>query len=383
MVNLIIFNIFLYIAVLLLSLLIIFISKKGYLTLRFKNYCLSNSLGEFIILLFIISGIIMFILHILLIILIPAFLVPGGGTLIINKSGLVLMVNDTNTQDPVRWWPSGTPQTWSILGTALGVYRLVPGNPRIKTMAALSSLGLTIPSTVYFHAIENPNGFNRLMYSWMKYKQTGNWPSNIPNTVQDNDISEIIPNIVFEAESKYNLLKNSISTPSSTPSSSSASSSSSSSISTSSSSSSSFLPEDFNNFLDNLIPNQLGDNFLKNILAFFRPVETTGYLDDLIGQQLFIHILLFIIVISLIILLTIFFFIQIMVNNKEFLLNKFKNKFILFFIKYQLILGKISSVVLPLLIMFGLLELLIGLYFIITHPIPYEKLGTDLHIFIK
>jgi hypothetical protein len=35
------------------------------------------------------------------------------------------MVNETNTQDPVRWWPSGTPQSWGILGTALGIYRLV------------------------------------------------------------------------------------------------------------------------------------------------------------------------------------------------------------------------------------------------------------------
>lgn len=150
MVNLIIFNIFLYIAVLLLSLLFIFISKK-YITLRLKNYCSlsSNSLEELIILVFIISGIIMFILYLLLAILTPAFL-----ELIINKSGLILMVNDT--QDPVRWRPSGTPQTWGILGTTLGVYRLVPGNPRVKTMAALSSRlrGLTIPSTVNFHAVE-------------------------------------------------------------------------------------------------------------------------------------------------------------------------------------------------------------------------------------
>jgi hypothetical protein len=358
MVNLIIFNIFLYIAVLLLSLLFIFISKKGYITLRLKNYCSlsSNSLEELIILVFIISGIIMFILYLLL-----AILTPALQELIINKSGLILMVNDT--QDPVRWWPSGTPQTWGILGTALGVYRLVPGNPRVKAMAALSSRlrGLTIPSTVFFHAVENPNGFNRLMYSWMRYKQTGNWPSNIPNQIQDNDINDIIPNVVSEAESKYDSLKNS----------------------TSSSSSKAKRPKDFNNFFDNLIPNQLGDSLFSNILDLFRPAEITGYLDDLIGQQLFILFLLFIIVISLIILLTIYIFIQIMINNKEFLLNKFNNKFILFFIKYQLILGKISSFVLPLLIMFGLFELLIGLYFLITHPIPFEKLDIDLHIFLK
>jgi len=33
--------------------------------------------------------------------------------------------------------------------------------------------------------------------------------------------------------------------------------------------------------------------------------------------------------------------------------------------------------------MFGLIELMVGLYFIITHPIPFEKLDIDLHIFIN
>ena len=171
-----------------------------------------------------------------------------------------------------------------------------------------------------------------------------------------------------EAENKYELLKNSTS-------------------SSEGSNSSSFLPIDFNNLLDNLFSNaearSFGDNLISHILYIFRPVEVTGYLDDLIGQQLFIHLLLFIIVISLIILLTIYICIKIMVNNKEFLLNKFNNKFILFFIKYQLMLAKISSFILPLMIMFGLFELTIGLYFLITHPIPYEKIGIDLHICIK
>ena len=119
------------------------------------------------------------------------------------------------------------------------------------------------------------------------------------------------------------------------------------------------------------------------LLGNFRPVSTVGYLDDLIGQQLFILLLLFIIVLSLIVLLTIYFFIIIMVKYKEYLLSKFNNKFILFFVIYQLILAKLSSFNLPLLLMFGLMELLIGLYFLLTHPIPYDKLGIDLHIFIK
>jgi len=71
-----------------------------------------------------------------------------------------------------------------------------------------------------------------------------------------------------------------------------------------------------------------------------------------------------------------------MVNNKDFIIKRFKNRFVLFFIKYQLFLSKISLFVLPLLIMVGLIELFVGLYFIITHPIPYDKLYIDLHTYI-
>jgi hypothetical protein len=368
--NLIILNIYIFISILLLSLLILFASKKGYLGSKLKFYCISSSLGEDIILLIIISAPIIFILH---------FLLFSYSLFINNKTEFIFMVNNTNqgtnTLDPVRWWPSGTAQTWGILGTALGVYRLVPGSSRVKAIAALGSLGLSIPSTVYFHAVENPNGFNKLMFSWMKYKQTGNWPSIIPNKVQDDDLKDIIPNLISEGENKYGSINNTnTSNISPLPTAPTAGS-------VDNNSTTSFLPKDFNfnNLLDNFIP----DNLLSFLLDFFRPIPVVGYLDDLIGQQLFIHLLLFIIVISLIILLTIYIFIQIMVNNKEFLLKKFNNKFILFFIKYQLFLAKISSFILPLLIMFGLIELMVGLYFILTHPIPYDKLDIDLHIFIK
>jgi hypothetical protein len=164
----------------------------------------------------------------------------------------------------------GTAQTWGILGSALGVYRLVPGNPRVKAMAALGSLGLSIPSVVYFHAVENPNGFNRLMYSWVRYKQTGNWPPSIPNLVQDEDLKDIIPNLVKESESKYDSLSANQQNPTS-----------------------SIMPKDFNSNLDTFLDNFIPDNLFSIILDFFRPVAVTGYLDDLKGQQLFIHILLF------------------------------------------------------------------------------------------
>lgn len=90
--------------------------------------------------------------------------------------------------------------------------------------------------------------------------------------------------------------------------------------------------------------------FLHFFLQIFRPVPVEGFLDDLIGQQLFIQMLLLAVVIGLIIIFSVYIFILIMVNNKDFISKQFKNKFILFFIKYQLFLSKISFIILPLLI---------------------------------
>lgn len=46
------------------------------------------------------------------------------------------------------------------------------------------------------------------MFPWMKYKQTGNWPSIIPNQVQDDDLKDIIPNLISEGENKYGSINN-------------------------------------------------------------------------------------------------------------------------------------------------------------------------------
>ena len=78
-------------------------------------------------------------------------------------------------------------------------------------------------------------------------------------------------------------------------------------------------------------------------------------------------------------------FIQTLALNKDFILNKFENSHYLikFYIKYQILLGKISIITLPLLILFGLLELAYGLHYLITHPIPFDELPVDLHTYIK
>jgi len=78
----------------------------------------------------------------------------------------------------------------------VALYRITPGTSRTKAIVALSSLSVTIPTQVYFHAVENPNGFNRLMYSWMKYKETGQWPAQIPPEVSVESLNPIITNTV-------------------------------------------------------------------------------------------------------------------------------------------------------------------------------------------
>ena len=111
------------------------------------------------------------------------------------------------------------------------------------------------------------------------------------------------------------------------------------------------------------------------------PVE--GYLDDLLGQQLFIHLLLLVVVMSTIVLFLIFLFINFINYNKEYILTKFNNKYVKLFVRYQLFLSKLSLFTLPILIMIGLLQLFFGIYFLITHNIPYDSLGIDLHTYVS
>ena len=321
------FTYFIYFTIiLLLSSFIIFISNRGVFGNYIKNYFNYNSLFEYIIIIIITSGMINFIL--------------SGVHLYLNADYLNISMVADNQQDPVRWW--GVPQTWGVIGAAALAYRGTPGSPRAKILSVGASLGVTIPIMVFNQAIENPNGFNRLLYSWVHYKQHGVWPADIPQNIDGGKLADTV-------------------------------------ISESTKNASSYLPLSNKNndgfIFDGIIP--------ENILELFRPVQIEGYLDDLIGQQLFIHFLLLIIVFSLIILFSLYLFTQVLLGNKEFLLKKFNNRFIKFYIKYQLILAKISSIILPVFIMLGLIELFVGVLYIILHPIPFENLPIDLHIFIE
>jgi hypothetical protein len=124
------------------------------------------------------------------------------------------------------------------------------------------------------------------------------------------------------------------------------------------------------------------DKFFNFIGSILKPDFVEGHLDDLIGQQIIIHIILFVLLIS-IILLFIFFVANIyFLLYKDKLINKVDNKIFTFYIKYQSFFAKFSLIYLPIIIIFALLVLGHGLYFLITHQIPFEVLGIDLHTFI-
>jgi len=81
-----------------------------------------------------------------------------------------------NPVDPVRYWPSGLPQSISTISTGLFFYpntilqKIGGCSPRLKVLAALGAIGVSGANITYHSAIENPVGFNRFMYgfSWWK-----------------------------------------------------------------------------------------------------------------------------------------------------------------------------------------------------------------------
>lgn len=143
---------------------------------------------------------------------------------------------------------------------------------------------------------------------------------------------------------------------------------------------SNFLPTD--NFNWEIILKFINEYLVAPFMKIFRPVEVSGYFDDLIGQQYLIILLLLILLISIILLFILYIFINIFLHNKEIFLNRFDNKFIRFHIKYQIILANLSLFIIPIIISIGLITMTLCLHFLITHPILYEQLDIDLHTFL-
>jgi hypothetical protein len=108
-----------------------------------------------------------------------------------------------------------------------------------------------------------------------------------------------------------------------------------------------------------------------------------GHLDDLLGQQLFVLISLFILMVFIILLFVIYIINNIFLHYKDVLLKYFDNKYIRLYINYQVVLGRVSIIYLPMLIIFFMVGLCNGLHFLITHTIPYDNLAIDLHTYVR
>ena len=217
--------------------------------------------------------------------------------------------NSSEPVDPVRWWPSGVPQGIATIASSIGVYGALTklnATPRLRVIGALVSAGVTSSHIIYNSALsqENSVGFNRFMVGITQYKETGKWPSisdiallqqavatnNTSNEVVKDFIEKnVTSTIETEAmkKAKEIIVMDSNST------------------GVARSATNNFLPSDGTNIMESI-----QDYFFKWIFELFKPVPSAGegYLDDLLGQRLFIESILFFLCICIFILFIIFIF---------------------------------------------------------------------------
>jgi len=141
-----------------------------------------------------------------------------------------------------------------------------------------------------------------------------------------------------------------------------------------------FLPslDSYKDVIDTII-----DKIFTETIQIIQPVPVQGFLDDLIGQRMFIEVILFISCFFTILLIIAFCINLIFLLNKDKFIKFFDNKFFTLYFKYQALIAKISLFYLPLFIALGLYTITHGLYWLITHQIPYNSLDIELHQFIS
>lgn len=125
------------------------------------------------------------------------------------------------------------------------------------------------------------------------------------------------------------------------------------------------------------------DKIFELFSNLFNPIVVEGYLDDLIGQHLMFQMLIFIVSISILLLIIVFLFISFFLKNKEYLMNKFDNKYIKLYLSYQFVIAKVSYYIIPIFIVIGLIDIVVMLYYMLSHPIPYHVIPVNLHIYVK
>ena len=125
------------------------------------------------------------------------------------------------------------------------------------------------------------------------------------------------------------------------------------------------------------------DAIMNNFSSFFHFSPVNGFLDDLIGQQIVLYFVILLGSISLVFLLTGFIINNLILLNKDYIVKQFsQRKIVQFYLKYQEVMIKLSLFFLPAFMYLALFTLIGSSYFMITHPIPYEQLGIDLHVLV-
>ena len=122
----------------------------------------------------------------------------------------------------------------------------------------------------------------------------------------------------------------------------------------------------------NNIGNTNGNNFLPDFNFFkdiFTPVEHSIPLETLQNVHLVMTVGLFIIVLCVVLLLVYFFINLLIIFNKDYLLNRVKNKYALLYIKYVLFRTKIETVTIGVFIIGTLCFVLYILHYLIVHPV--------------
>ena len=114
--------------------------------------------------------------------------------------------NDNVAMDPVRWWPSGVPQSAAIVGTAVATFAAlsrIPGvSGRLRVLGALGSAGVSANTITYNSALENSLGFNRFMWGLTEYRKSGTWPSleKVSQDVSDTTLDKFANDALKNAD---------------------------------------------------------------------------------------------------------------------------------------------------------------------------------------
>ncbi len=232
--------------------------------------------------------------------------------------------------DPAIIWPSGVPQIASIIWSALAVYATLTTlnvNPRMKVLSALSAAAITTGNVIYHSALENSLGFNRFMFGLTRYNNQANtWPSVEVEAmkVSEETINNFAPTVeyikkkVLYEETVLAKVKEVLD-----------------------SQSNSFI-SDIPDFFSNLDVSKLADFFFNVVFTILKPVSATGFFDDLVGQHIIILVSLLIIGVFTSILFIIFLVNVTIFINRDYLINRFSNKWIRLYMTFQTRLIKYS-----------------------------------------